>query len=405
MKYVERDLEDQISKYLAKKEIIAVVGVRQCGKTTLVNKILDDQEAKGLRVSRVSFDNLKVLRLFEEDIDSFIELYAADYDFLFIDEVHYSKEGGKKLKYLHDTQPVKVFISGSSAADISVQSLKYLVGRIVILELYPFSFREFLRAKEPRLVPLYDRATYKTEILTTLNNHLHEFILYGGFPRVVTEKDEDEKKIILENIYDTLLLREIRELLDLSEDYKLTTLLKTLSLQIGQTLEYASLSETTGLSYADLKKHLNVLDKTYICKPVTPYYTNKRKELVKSPKIYFTDTGFRNTCIDNFSQERTDRGALYENFIYSELLKNRVTPRYWRTKSQAEVDFILEDNGKPIPVELKSALKSEKLTRSYHSFREKYKPPKGYVLSLEFEKQKENTYYTPFAKFIPNLKK
>ena len=138
MRYIERELESEMKKYLNVKEIIAVVGTRQCGKTTLINKLLDEIEKKGKKIKRVSFDNVKELTIFENDIDSFIDLNVKKFDYLFIDEVHYSKEGGKKLKYIYDNYNIKVIISGSSAPEISIQSLKHLVGRIFLFYLYHF---------------------------------------------------------------------------------------------------------------------------------------------------------------------------------------------------------------------------------------------------------------------------
>ena len=401
MAYIKRDIEEEISKYIKTKEIIAVVGTRQCGKTTLINNILNNLKK---RISRVSFDNVKYLRLFEDDLDSFIDLYVKDYDIIFIDEVHYSKDSGKKLKYIYDNFDIKIFISGSSAAEISIHSLKYLVGRIFTFVLHPFSFREFLRAKDEKLLRLHLSGEYKKEILSRLNKHLKEFILYGGFPRVVLAKNADEKRTVIENIFSTYLLKEIKEILDLSEDYKLIKLIKALSLQIGNIINYNELSNITGFSYTDLKKYLNILEKTYICGQIKPFYTNKRTELVKSPKIYFYDLGFRNVCINNFSSERSDIGSMYENLIFSELVKCSIFPRYWHTKSKAEVNFIVEKENKLIPIEIKSTLDKAKITKSFYSFLEKYKSKKGYTLSLDFEgkvkKNQQTIIFLPLVKFI-----
>ena len=214
----------------------------------------------------------------------------------------------------------------------------------------------------------------------------------------------DEKKKILENIYNTYLLKEIREVLGLSEDYHLINILKSLSLQIGEIINYNELSQLSGYNYYDLRKYLNILEKTYICGFIKPFFSNKRTELVKNPKVYFYDLGFRNVCIDNFSEERTDIGNIYENFIYSELIKKEKNIKFWNTKSKAEVDFIIEKEGKIIPIEIKSNIASEKITKSYASFIEKYKPKGGYFLSLQFEgknKMKDpNIKFFPFVKFI-----
>ncbi|EFK96334.1 conserved hypothetical protein [sediment metagenome] len=404
MKYINRGLEKQLERYIKVREIMAVVGTRQCGKTTLINHFLDRLEKTGKKIERISFDNMKVLQLFEEDIDTFIDRYVKGNDLLFIDEVHYSKDSGKKLKYIYDLNYIKIIISGSSAAEISINSLKYLVGRIFTFTLYPLMFKEFLSYKNPKLVNIFEKSKYKGTVIKELNVYLEEFLLYGGYPRVVLTEKIEEKKKVLESIYSTYLLKEIKEIFDLSEDYQLNNLLKILSLQIGNIINYNEISKSTGFSYNDLRKYLNILEKTYICCLIKPFYINKRTEIVKSPKVYFIDSGFRNVCIDNFTKERSDKGQLYENFIYSELLKKGIVAKYWNTKSYAEVDFIIEKDNRQIPIEIKSSLKEKKLTKSYISFIEKYKPKEGYYLSLDFEgiKKVKNSkiIFLPFLKFV-----
>lgn len=402
MPYIERELEKEILEYLKSKEIIAVVGARQCGKTTLVNNILDKLKTLGKKINRISFDNQKILQLFENDIDSFIELHVKGFDILFIDEVHYSKDSGKKLKYIYDNFNIKIFISGSSSAEISIHSLRYLVGRIFTFVLYPFSFKEFLKAKNPKLINLYEKQGYKEAVIKELNGYLKEFILYGGYPRVVLSKTKEEKKKVLENIFNIYLLKEIKEILNLSEDYHLIALLKALSLQIGNIINYDELTRLTGYTYYDLKNYLNILEKTYISSLIKPFFTNKRTELVKNPKVYFFDIGFRNICIDNFSEERSEMGSLYENFIFSELIKKNEKMKFWNTKSNAEVDFIIEKQ-KIIPIEVKININKAQITKSFSSFIKKYRPKKGYFLSLNFEGKTRidncRIDFLPFVKF------
>src|SRR3989344_1318234 len=399
--YIKRKLEEEIKKYLKTKEIIAVIGPRQCGKTTMLLTILKNYD----KVSIASFDNIKQLKLFEDDIDSFIGLYVEWYNYLFIDEVQYAKDSGKKLKYIYDTQKIKIFISGSSAAELSIKSLKYLVGRIFVFKLFPFSFNEFLMAKDNRLWGIYNQGKYGLQILSQINAYLHEYMIYGGFPRVVLASSIKEKKKVLENIYNTYLLREIKEIMQLGDNDKLITLLKSLSLQIGNLINYNELSQLTGLSFKELKKYLIILDQTYVCSRVSSFHTNKRTELVKVPKIYFFDSGFRNTCIDNFNAERTDKGAMYENVIFTELIIEGITPKYWRSKSGAEVDFIISD---ATPIEIKSTINETKPSRSFSSFVEKYRPKKGFLVSLNFEGKKTIAgcalHFVPFVKFIWQIK-
>lgn len=396
--YIKRDLEKEIKKYLRSKEILAIIGPRQCGKTTIIEEILNSQKA---RINKISFDNLKILRLFEEDIDAFIDEQVKGYDFVFIDEVQYSKDSGKKLKYIYDKHWAKIILSGSSAAELSIQSLKYLVGRIFTFNLFPFSFKEFIRAKEIFLEKYLMKKRVPEVILERLNKYLEEYVLYGGYPRVVLAKSIEEKKKVLDGIFNTYLLKEIREILELSENYKLINLMKALSLQIGNILNYYELSKLTGFSYLDLKKYINILEKTFILKQVRPYFTNKRTEIVKSPKVYFIDLGFRNIIIDNFEKERTDLGSIYENFVFSEFSFKNIELKYWNTKSNAEVDFILEKKNLIIPIEVKLNLNETKITKSFNSFIDKYSPEKGYFISKSFfgnlKKNKIIINFLPFA--------
>ncbi|MBI5392353.1 ATP-binding protein [Candidatus Woesearchaeota archaeon] len=404
--YIPRDLEKEIKKYLSVKEIIAVTGARQCGKTTLILNLLKQLKDKK-SIKMISFDDIKALSLFENDLDSFCQLYVKNNDIIFIDEVQYAKESGKKLKYIYDNFPIKIIISGSSSSELSIQSLKYLVGRIFIFSLYPFSFKEFLLAQNPSLVPLYEKARYGVEITTELNRYLEEFILFGGYPRVVLAKNKEEKIIVLRNIINTYLLREIKEVLGLKEDFKLLKLIKSLSLQIGNLVNYNELSSLSELSYPDVKNYFNILEKTFICSLMLPFKSNKRTELVKNPKVYFYDLGFRNSIIDNFSVERVDIGGMYENFIFSELVKNNFTPKYWRTKSKAEVDFILEEKEEIIPIEIKVNLSETNLTRSFQSFLEKYHPSAGFICSSHFENELKvshcKVYFIPHVKLLQRL--
>ena len=227
--------------------------------------------------------------------------------------------------------------------------------------------------------------------------YFYEFCIYGGYPRVVLSDDPSEKETVLRNIYNTYFLKEIKEILNLPEDYKLSRLLHALALQIGNMINYNELSGISGFKNADLLKYLNVLEKTFVVQRSFPYYTNKRTELVKSPKIFFFDSGFRNIVLKNFlpMQNRPDKGSLYENFVASELLKAGIELRYWRTKSMAEVDFIIEKNGTLAPIEIKSNLMKPQFTKSFLSFLEKYKPAKSFILSEKLVADKNKTKFRP----------
>ena len=154
-------------------------------------------------------------------------------------------------------------------------------------------------------------------------------------------------------------------------------------MQTGSTCNYNELATLTGFKQKKLHEALDILTQTFIISPCRPFYTNKRLELVKAPKFYFTDNGFRNMACRNFSQIslRSDKGALRENFLAQELRRAEVPLRYWRTKSKAEVDFIIEKNGEAIPLEVKSTLVKPACTKSFRSFLAKYTPSHGIIAS------------------------
>src|SRR3989338_5961841 len=131
--YVPRKLEESILQFLDVPEIIAVLGARQCGKTTMMERII----SRLPKAVSLSFEDQKTLAIFEQSPDDFISAYVKGNRYLFIDEFQYARHGGKILKYIYDTQKIKIIISGSSALEIAVHAVKYLVGRIVVVNLYP----------------------------------------------------------------------------------------------------------------------------------------------------------------------------------------------------------------------------------------------------------------------------
>ena len=388
--YIKRNLEETILKYLNAPEIIAVVGARQSGKTTMINQLIKNFK----KAKSISFEDQTALRVFEESPDDFIKIYIQGNKYLFIDEFQYSKNGGKILKYIFDNQQnssgakqkTKIIISGSSSIDLTVQAIKYLVGRILVFNLYPFSFQEFLSAKDENYLKIYKeyrkQAHRFKDIEIKISKPVHqkllgyyeEYLLFGGYPRIVLENDYQSKKELLANIYNTYFLREVKDILGLIDDYKLDNLIKALALQIGNLIDYKELSRLSGYSYPSLKKYLNFLEKTYIAKFIKPFYKNKRTEIVKNPKIYFFDTGLRNFIADDFRKldRRTDKGALLENGLAQEFIKNNYQFNFWRDKKKNEIDFILSlGDKKTVAVESKAYLTNSKI-KSAEVFKKKY---------------------------------
>ena len=394
--YITRKIEQTILQYLGSPEIIAVVGPRQSGKTTLLRHIFD---TLGRKAVFLTFEDNKVLNMFVRETDLFIEQYVKPYQYVFIDEFNYAKKGGKILKYIIDTVGRKIFISGSSSVDLSVQAVKYLVGRIFVFSLFQFDFEEYLSFRDRDLYAAYGRhrldlehikenapVPLPDEMMEKFRLYYGEYAVYGGYPRVVISKTTEEKKVVLKNIYNTYFLREVKDILGLVDDYKLAQLIKALALQIGGLIEYGEISRVSELSFQTVKSYINFLQKTFVCSFVKPYFTNKRTEIVKNPKPYFFDAGLRNYIVDDFRDidRRPDGGHLLENAVAMELIKREKTFRFWRNKQKAEVDFVVDlHEGKKIALEVKQRLGSADLrSRSALDFMRSY--PDIYLLFCSY---------------------
>lgn len=209
--------------------------------------------------------------MFEKDIKGFARLYLGEgVKYLILDEFHYAKLGGKNLKYLFDYhQDKKIIISGSSAADLTIRAIEYLVGRVIVLTLWPFSFAEFLDAKDKELFKIWQESTVSqlkvAPLKSKLDHYLEEYLIYGGYPEVVLQADEAIKKTLLKNLFSILFLREVKDFLALADEEKLRNLIRGLALQTGNLVSYQELTQVSGLDFKTLKSYLSFLEKVFIC--------------------------------------------------------------------------------------------------------------------------------------------
>ncbi len=383
MFYIKREVEGKVKRLLGTPEIIAIFGARQVGKTTLMKRLYELVDGSKIFLD---FEDPEVVGLFDEDIKAFAKLYVEGYDFIFFDEFQYSRNGGKNLKYLYDTFRKKFFISGSSSLELSVKLPSYLVGRIFILELFPLSLREFFNFRAGRE---FEAAVEKAKKFQPIPSAIHEsllrlfdeFMIFGGYPRVVVADDLSEKREVLRNLLITYLSKDVKGFFRVATDRPFNKLMKAVSLQIGNLINYSELANLSGTSLRELKRHLSILEETYIIRLVKPFFRNRRTEIVKNPKVYFMDNGFRNVVIRDFRDisVRADSGSIAENLVCAELVKQGWEVRFWRSKGGAEVDFVVEEQGNLTPVEVKFST-TVSAGKSLISFVKKYKPKVAFVL-------------------------
>ena len=412
MEYIPRKLSTELIKWLKRKEILAIRGPRQSGKTTLLEYlstyIRENINISPKNIISISFEDKNLVSNFSKDPKSFIESYISpekqNRHYFLLDEFQYIKDGGQKLKFLYDTiKNVKFIITGSSSLELTDNTTKYLVGRVFLFNLYQFDFEEYLFTRPENILNLYKKNTaiisdfiFEDKKIKNIGNIFsedfikiyEEYCIFGGYPEVVIAKKSEEKKIILKNIYNTYIDKDIIGLLRLEDDYSFRNIVMILANQIGSILNYQNLAKD-GLTYHKrLKQYLSILEETYIIKRIRPYYKKSTSEIRKNPKLYFIDNGLRNSIIENYNEFilRGDTGGMVENIVFSHFLKKDISHiKYWRTVNDAEVDFIIKAGSDFIPVEVKyTTFTSPKPGRSFVNFIKRYNPPRGLILTKGF---------------------
>jgi len=401
-----RDILLNLTKWIDRREAYAIKGPRQSGKTTILRQLQKSLPEK--KAIFLNFEDPDVLDTFEANPKEYIKSYITSQDrhFFLMDEYQYVKNCGKTLKLLYDTfENAKFIVTGSSSLELCGDMAKFLVGRVFFFELFPFNFHEFLTTKSPRLAIIYrEKNTKIKEFLLkgTLPNiegaevfHreftplLNEFLTFGGYPAVMTAKDAETKRIVLKNIYDTYVSKDVIEFLKVSDPSKYRCIVRTLAALTGKILNYNAVSNTCQSYYKETKKTISMLQETYIAQLIQPFHKNPLTELKKNPKVYFYDIGLRNHILNNFNplEKRTDAGNLIENHVLLALRNSfpDKTINYWRTTNKAEVDFILHLDNEIVPVEAKyQVFQKPKISRSFRSFIETYKPQKALIATKDY---------------------
>ncbi len=346
--------------------LIALAGPRQVGKTTFLQHEMQKQEH-----SYVLLDDPLARSLFEKDPKGFERQYVEGRQLTVLDEVQYSMKTGQFLKYLVDTGN-RLWISSSSAILLRADVLSFLVGRVGLVRLLPFNIEEFLEAKGLK--------TWTPEIL---RSNVTEHMMYGGFPAAVLNKDPMLKQRLLIDILESIILRDAVRAFGLNNIKGVGDLVLYLSQTISSPMNLSAVSNSLGINQITLNGYLDALEMSYVIARVRPFFTNKVKEIVRQPKVYFVDTGIRNAASGRFPP--IPEGPLFENYVFAELMKMGHSPKYWRTKVGAEVDFVLDEPEAPIPVEVKLRPRTGRISRSLRSFIRTYEPEEAYIVGHEVE--------------------
>jgi len=424
---VERDIHGLAVRFLNEKEILTILGLRQTGKSTLVFQLISDLLKKGVGPERIFYFTLDDLSLRQELAQSheqflkIVEKYLGkDIQrqktklYFFIDEVQKLPGFIEYIKALYDLHlPIKWILTGSSSLTLKAQIKESLAGRALSLPVLPFSETEVFKGhgyQPPDKSGLQsflfgkvnlDKKTlkkYQAQLTPHKQRILHfldEAMVFGGLPAVALSTDPERKRVILRNYRDTYLEQDIRNLVKEDKLWVYQKVMEMMASRVGDILNYSNIAAQLEVTVDTVKRYTMLLEKTFIITNLTTYSKNIRNEILKTPKVYFTDMGLRNILLGLTTLTQLELlnqyGIVLENTVINRLnahisrLSPEVRLHYWRTKTKEEVDLVLYSPDKLIPVEVKSVKKPQtRHLKGLRSFMEKEKEKTG-ILVGRFE--------------------
>lgn len=348
MVYRTRIAEKLLRSYLDQFPSVGVMGPRQSGKSTMVKHVL------GKTYTYISFDDFEVKDLFYSDPKKFIERY---HNKVIFDEAQYIPELFPLLKTAIDSDRSnygKFVITGSGQFLMSRHIAESLAGRIGLIPLLPMQYEE-------------------SKVQTAESQ-----IVHGSYPELVV-RNYTGFQAWYGSYIETYLQKDLRQMVNISDIHAFTQFLRLLAANITRTLNLSSFSRDIGISVASLKRWLSVLENSYILFLLHPYHKNQGKRIVKSPRIFFYDTGLVSYLTGISSYEQWEKGVLYgplfENFIVADIYKQILHGGlnfnlYWfRTNHGDEIDLIIDKGTERDLVEIKASVSYR---AGFHKILDKY---------------------------------
>lgn len=350
---IERTLANKLKKAATQYPVLSITGPRQSGKTTLTRMVFHDYEY-------VSLEDLENRSFAKEDPRGFLGQFK---DNVILDEVQRTPALFSYIQTIVDGEdrPGRFILTGSQNFLLLNSVSQSLAGRCAIFHLLPFSLDEL--RKTPSFPP-GEIGFHLPDEPKAPDEELNSYLFKGLYPRI-HDKNLDPQDW-LRNYYQTYIERDVRSLINVGD---LETFRRFTSLcagRSGQLLNYSALASDCGITHTTARRWLSVLEASFLVVLLKPHYQNFRKRLVKSPKLYFLDTGLLCLLLRIHKAEdlsfHAARGAIFESFVLSELIKRKyhsdmnVDFSFWRDSSGHEVDCIIEYGNNIVPVEIKSGL-------------------------------------------------
>jgi len=342
MAYIKRILN--IKKMLTPGRVLIIYGPRRVGKSTILDHFLSEYDGKCLRESG---ENIRLQNLLSSRDFSVMLPHVEGLQLYALDEAQLVPNVGTALKiFVDEVKGMLIIATGSSSFDLAQQVGEPLTGRKWTIVLYPFSQQE--------LLPL---CRNKEE----LQSKLEEILLFGTYPEVFLAETNEEKMRILHELVDSYVFKDILAMNRVKGSGQLLDLVKLLALQVGSEVSVGKLAKEIGSDGVTVKRYLDLLEKAFVIKKIGGYSNNLHKEVTSKAKYYFIDNGIRNAIINQWNgmDNRTDAGALFENFVVMERIKKLsyagdiATHYFWRTYDGQEIDLVEDRPDQLAGIEIK----------------------------------------------------
>lgn len=370
--YISRKLEKILKKAIEDFPVALVTGARQSGKSTMLKTFL-----KGY--SYISFDDLTIRKLAKDDPKLFLDIYKPP---LIIDEVQYVPSILHYLKIKVDANRDKkgqYVLTGSQIFQLMEGVSESLAGRIAVLNLYPFSFEEIDKRGEDFL---FDR-------------------MIGGFFPEPTLVDKIDKNLWFSSYFSTYIERDVRNIKAISDLGRFQIFIELLTARVGSILNLSEVSKECGISQTTAKNWLTILQATYVIYLLKPFHNNKTKQLVKSPKLYFLDTGLLSYLLGIDNKRRLlsakERGHIFENLIIMDCLKRisyqtrRIDLFFYRTRAGVEVDLIIKRGEELMAYDIKFTKNvTRKMIMALKRFESEFKIKEAGIIAISSDVQIDN---------------
>lgn len=356
--YIKRDIEGEFLALCSEFPIVLVTGARQTGKSTMLEHLIDDTR------TRVTLDDLQQRALAREDPELFLQTHEPP---IMIDEVQYAPELFSYLKIWSDRNPDSmgaVWLTGSQPFSLMKLAGETLAGRVGIVRLLPLSQHETFGSGEPEplileIDALIERAAHGTPAtLPQINERLYR----GSMPAVANGRHKDPARFY-RSYQQTYIERDVRELDNAADMVEFSRFMAAAASQASQTLNIESLARDVGITRRKAESWLAILERSDIVFLLQPYSNNALARAVKTPKLYFNDTGLAAWLGRWTSPEAIGAGAmggaLFENYVVSEVRKTVINSSdpaalwFYRDRDMKEVDLIIERDGVLSPIEVK----------------------------------------------------